>query len=270
MSETYASKIPGSELPFTSIRNARDLGGYETPDGKHVKYGLLFRGPVLNSLSDEDLDYLDSMKIRTLLDLRSKTEADSHSELVPEGCSYYRECASIDRYGNEIDFSPGAIKKLSHKFITLFRLIRGMVNNDIYDCMPFSNPAFRLMFSLLEKQEVPMYIHCAAGKDRTGVAAILILMALGVDEETALDDYELTNVYYADRIERSLQKRRLLIKMSKTLKVRFAANEGVSRPVAKHTVSLIFERYGTFENYLLKEYGIDDERQNRLKQMYLE
>ncbi len=270
MSETYASKKPGSELPFTSLRNARDLGGYPTQDGRHVRYGLLIRGPVLHGLPEEDRALVDSLHLKTMLDLRSKTEAESLKDEVPPGCAYYRECASIDRYGNEIDFSPNAIKQLSHKFITLFRLIRGMINNDIYDCMPFNNPAFRLMFSLLEKQAVPMYIHCAAGKDRTGVAAILILMALGADEKSALDDYELTNVYYAERIRRSMKKHRLLASLSKTLKVRFQANEGVSRAVAEHTVSLIYARYGTFENYLLEEYGIDETRLRSLRDLYLE
>ncbi len=261
----------GEQIQFDTLRNIRDLGGYRAADGRHVRYGVLLRGPALCGLSGEDIRKIDSMKLKTLFDLRSQTEAAANPEYIPDGCGYLRECASIDRYGNEIDFSPGAIENITHKFITLFRLIRGMVNNDIYDCMPFSNPAFRQMFALLSKPDTtPMYFHCAAGKDRTGIAAILILMMLGVSEQDALDDYELTNVYYADRIAASLKRHRLICAVSKTARARFTAGQGVSRAAAEHAIRLIYDRYGTFESYLLQEYGIDAGMLAALRDRYLE
>lgn len=261
---------PGEQIPFDHVKNFRELGGYAAADGRHVKYGLLFRGPALCGLSESDKKAINDLHIKTVLDFRSKNESDHNPEYVPDSASYFRKCASIDRYGHEIDYSPGTIEKLTHKFITLFRLIRGMITNDVYNAMPFHNKAFQMMFDLLEHQQVPMFFHCAAGKDRTGVAAILILLALGVDRKTALDDYELTNVYYADNIEAVLRRHKLLTAISKTAKYRYSAGAGVQRGVADSMLDLIYERYHTFEAYLEAEYGIDKVRLEHLRDLYLE
>ena len=261
---------PGEQMSFDNVKNFRDLGGYAAADNRHVKYGLLFRGPALCGLSESDTKKIDELNLKTVLDFRSKNESEHNPEYIPSSASYYRQCASIDRYGNEIDYSPGTIEKLTHKFITLFRLIRGIITNDVYNAMPFHNKAFQMMFKLLEQQQIPMFFHCAAGKDRTGVAAILILMSLGVDRETALDDYELTNVYYADNIEATLQKHKLLTAISKTAKYRYTAGAGVQRAVADSMLDLIFERYQTFEAYLEAEYGIDAAQLEHLRELYLE
>ena len=58
-----------------------------------------------------------------------------------------------------------------------------------YARMPFNNQAFRILFEHIQKGDVPILIHCASGKDRTGVACMLILLALGVDREIVLEDY---------------------------------------------------------------------------------
>ena len=71
------------------------------------------------------------------------------------------------------------------------------------------------MFDLMLRERTPMLFHCTQGKDRTGVAAILIMLALGVDEETILDDYVLTNKYRRKLIESSLNKHRILTRISK-------------------------------------------------------
>lgn len=261
---------PGDQIPFDSIQNIRDLGGYEAADGRHVKYGVFLRGPALCGLSESDRQKIDDMNLRAIMDFRSKNESDHNPEYIPASATYYRQCASIDRYGNEIDYSPGTIEKLTHKFITLFRLIRGMIANDVYNAMPFNNKAFRIMFDLIEREEVPVYFHCAAGKDRTGVAAILILLALGVDRKAALDDYELTNVYYADRIQASMKRYGILTSVSKTVRYRFTASSGVVRGIAEYMTDLIYERYHTFEAYMEAEYGIDEARLKRLRDLYLE
>ncbi len=261
---------PGDELTFETIRNFRDLGGYEAAGGRHVKYGLILRGPALCELSESDRRKVDSMGIKTIMDFRAESESSHNPEYIPAGAEYFRQCASIDRHGNEIDFSPGAIEKISHKFVTLFRLIRGTVTNDVYNCMPFNNPAFRKMFSLLEEERTPLYFHCAAGKDRTGVAAMLILMAFGADRKTALDDYELTNVYYKDRIDAAMKKYRWLVKHSSMARYRFTAGAGVSRMVADQMIDLVIQKYGTFENYMEQEYGMDRTRLERFRNLYLD
>ena len=74
----------------------------------------------------------------------------------------------------------------------------------LYREMPFRNPAYHALFALLEGRRVPVLFHCSCGKDRTGIGAMLILLALGVSRADALADYMLTNVYRREIIERFL------------------------------------------------------------------
>lgn len=69
---------------------------------------------------------------------------------------------------------------------------------------PLCISRYRKLFSLLQNEEnIPLMFHCSAGKDRTGMAAALVLSSLGVDEETILDDYLLSNFYLADKRQKS-------------------------------------------------------------------
>ena len=106
--------------------------------------------------------------------------------------------------------------------------------------------------------------HCTCGKDRTGIAAMLILLALGVGRADALTDYMLTNRYRRAVIAASLrgktaQERKLLLSV-----------EGVSRPMAEGTLDEILQRFGSFEAYFAAEYGLDAARLQALRDFYLE
>ncbi len=59
--------------------------------------------------------------------------------------------------------------------------------------MPFGNPAYQRLFNLLLENDGNIYFHCTAGKDRTGVAGFLIMMALGMSEEDGVKEYMLSN-----------------------------------------------------------------------------
>lgn len=100
--------------------------------------------------------------------------------------------------------------------------------------------AYKRLFAHLAAGEVPIVFHCTAGKDRTGVAAMLILPSLGVSEEDALYDYLLTNVYLAQRIWELVAK------------------------------GLGVERYGTYEAYFAAEYGLDAQGLAALRDRYTE
>ena len=76
---------------------------------------------------------------------------------------------------------------------------------DLYKQMPFGNPAYHELFRLLEEHRVPLLFHCTCGKDRTGIAAMLVLLALGVSREDAIADYMLTNVYRKAIIDKFMQ-----------------------------------------------------------------
>ena len=268
MTDYNVSEAVGQEIIFESKRNIRDLGGYKTLDGRRVNYNLLYRGTDLFNLSSQDKKKIDSLNLKQILDLRSASEAIKSPDYIPNNCNYKRCCASVVD-GIEIDFSPEAFRQNIFKGLRrLIQLLRAATNYTGYNSIIFDNQAFYVMFQLLIKEQAPLYFHCSAGKDRTGMAAILLLIALGVDIEDALNDFDLTNVYYADNIKKVSDKHPLLYKVSKRLRIIIHSSEGVSRKTAENALQAILSRYGTFENYFLKEFDLDEQRLNNLRDMY--
>ena len=134
----------------------------------------------------------------------------------------------------------------------------------MYRQMLTGNKAFKELFRALEAGETPVLFHCSCGKDRTGIGAMLILLALGVSRADALADYMLTNVYRREIIERFLAdkpaaERDLLLPV-----------EGVSEPMGAGAIDEILRRYPSYEAYFADEFGLDAARLKALRDFYLE
>ena len=98
---------PGTQLPFEGGHNFRELGGYEADEGKHIKWGQIYRGiPTWKLTSEADRKLLDSLGLRLILDLRSEAEAAETPDYVPDGARLVRICGLCLENGKEVDFSP--------------------------------------------------------------------------------------------------------------------------------------------------------------------
>ena len=176
---TTATKA-GTQLPFVGAGNFRDLGGYPTADGRRVRRGLLFRGGSLDALQGEaDQALLQSLHLREILDLRSAGEAAAHPDPPLPGAHYRRVCGMCYPDGAEMDYSPRGIERLNAEKAAFEREVGHTVHDfdwfsALYREMPFGNAAYKELFSLLENHRVPLLFHCTCGKDRTGIAAMLI------------------------------------------------------------------------------------------------
>lgn len=261
---------PGAEIALEGAANFRELGGYPAADGRRVRYGLLYRGGNLDALqSPADRAVLQSWHLRDILDFRSEGEADKHPDPPVPGAVYHRVCAMRMRDGTEMDFSSTGIARLAEEKAA-FEKEAGHPVHDfdwfsvLYRQMPYDNPAYHTLFQLLEAHRGPLLFHCTCGKDRTGIGAMLILLALGVDRKTALMDYLLTNVYRRKIIEASLRdkpagERALLLSV-----------EGVSASMGEGALDEILQRSGSYEEYFAREYGLDSKRLAALRDFYLE
>ena len=221
----------------------------------------------------EDRETLKSLGIRTILDLRSKGEALASPDPVPEGTDYIRLCAMHFPDGSDLDFSPQGMQKTRRRMEEVMAMLpasdelkKGLTL--FYTLMPFGNPAFQELFRILEEGRVPVLFHCTAGKDRTGVAAMLIMLALGCSREDAVYDYMLTNECRREIIEEAVRSRKS--RDSGISEEIIRQMYGVSRVNAECTLDAILERYGTFETYFEKEFGLGRERLKALRDKYLE
>jgi protein-tyrosine phosphatase len=167
--------------------NFRDLGGYSSTDGRSVKWRTLFRSGTTHAMTDKDLERL--AHLRFAYDLRSNRERLAQPNRLARipGLSYH--CLDHAHVGGDIQrlFASGrAMPEDAHAL--MIELYRGLPHQ-------FAQ-SFRALFDMLGRGDVPLAFNCAAGKDRTGVAAALILAALGVPREVIFEDYLLTERFF--------------------------------------------------------------------------
>ncbi|MEO8695100.1 MAG: tyrosine-protein phosphatase [Acidimicrobiales bacterium] len=180
----YAVVTAVRRVGFEGVQNFRDLGGYRTADGGHTVWGQIFRSDALHKLTPSDLVAFDRIGVRLVYDLRGDDERATHPNPID---SIQLAVVGQPRDGNgTIDSTQFGAASDGE------RLLR-----DLYLGMLVHSAALfgQLLTGLVNPENRPAVFHCHAGKDRTGVAAALLLLALGVDREDILDDYELTRRY---------------------------------------------------------------------------
>ena len=261
-----AHPVPGTQLDFAGGTNFRELGGYEADEGKHVKWGQIWRGiPTCKLTSEADRAKLDALGLRLILDLRSVEEAKKEPDYVPDGARLVQICGLCAEDGHEIAFAPGDIDRLMASAPEGYDVPRVL-----YRRMLTGNKAFKELFRALEAGETPILFHCSAGKDRTGVAAMLILLALGASDETICADYAQTNVCRRAEIEAVMQEHADEIAADPSCRNHYYRMAGVSPEAASFVLDTIRSQFGSAENYLEAEYGLTPARLMRLRRMYLE
>ncbi|WP_195911057.1 tyrosine-protein phosphatase [Streptomyces kaniharaensis] len=213
----------GRSLGLRGALNARDLGGYRTADGRVLRPGTVLRSDGLNHVTADDLDTLQALGLRHVVDLRSLDEVREAgpdrlpglppAELagdLPAGTTMTVESASGDGvtlhhlpvFAEEFDIYVTLRDALADRSPERQRALLGdgraaAMMTGLYRWFvtdPVARERFGTVLRLLAAPDgPPLLFHCSAGKDRTGWVAALLLTALGVDRETVLADYLLTN-----------------------------------------------------------------------------
>jgi protein-tyrosine phosphatase len=179
-------------LPLDGGSNFRDLGGYRTTDGAPVAWGRLYRSAVMAGLTPDDFQRLGALGIETVCDFRSTDERQRDPVTWPAGV---QPTVLATDYGLDM----GAIAALFRSGpVTADKTKAAM--EGFYAEMPFTfAEQYARMMRQLVDGKAPLAFNCSAGKDRTGLAAALLLTALGVPYETAVTDYLLSNETYRPR-----------------------------------------------------------------------
>ena len=183
---------PVTETALEGCLNFRDLGGHAASGGRTVRLGCLYRSGELCDLTSGDQDVLRQLGIKVVVDLRSAEEQALRPHALPEGISV----VSRDRK------AAGSTQTLEEQI----RLGQIPVRDDQWVVDSYVGmltrlaPDFRVLVErAAEARQAPLLFHCAAGKDRTGIAAALILGLLGVSDDLIQAEYELTTLHYAPR-----------------------------------------------------------------------
>lgn len=247
------------------INNFRDVSGYVNKDGKVLKKQRIFRGASLDMISQEDAKYLEEeLQIRYVLDYRDQQEALAKPDVLSSGMQYERVSALI--VGNQrfsgFDFGQLLSDKMTKEKMQF------MIDylQDGYMHMPFDNPAYHKLFDCLLKNDGNVYFHCSAGKDRTGISAFLIMMALGMSEEDGVKEYLLSNRYLEAFVEGFYREKQIPVEYKKYCdQLLYVCEENIRLTIAK-----IKEKYVDYDTFLETEYGLTKEKRDVLISIYCE
>lgn len=169
-------------IKFANIHNFRDLGGYAALDGRTVRWQRLYRADSLGWLAGPDVETFRALKVRTVIDLRHPSEVEKRGR-VPEteGLRYHNLPVEGRRWNfDSYDPEQGVERFLADRYLEVTE-----------DGAPLLREAIE---AVSRADSAPAVIHCAAGKDRTGVLSALILTLAGVAEADIVADYALTGL----------------------------------------------------------------------------
>jgi protein-tyrosine phosphatase len=252
-------------VPLEGALNFRDLGGYVGLDGRTVRWGLVFRSDALHELTERDLQTLQALDLRAVYDLRRTYERERQPTVLPASNGH-----------RSIHLVVGDDPDATNAPDTIELILRGELVEaddqymiDVYGEMLLDGAGTfgRLLTHLTEDDGLPALFHCAAGKDRTGIAAALLLSVLGVDEETILDDYELSTHY---RSNKRIEVLRPQIEAAGVDVEKVRPFLSARRPVMAATLRHLHEGHGGVEAYLTGPSGMRAETLGELRSLLLE
>ncbi|MCQ2178492.1 MAG: tyrosine-protein phosphatase [Bacteroidales bacterium] len=255
-----------------SLANARDLGGNVMPDGRRIRSGLLLRGGDLSRASDEDLAALSrKYRVAKVFDFRTSMEVRRAPDREVDGALNIWLPAF-----NEDSQTMAAMSLPQSAYLDLpcwlaahasdprvqdvaSRLYTDMV---IEEFTQIQYAGF--LQNILNTEDGAVYWHCSQGKDRTGIGAAFLLAALGADRELIMRDYELSNVFYRNDVEKgyasvSTQEEREVI-------LTFL---GVNSRYFSAALDLIDREYGSMQNFLTGTLMLSGEDMETLRARYL-
>ena len=187
-------------VPLEGALNFRDIGGYSTANGRIVRTGMAYRADNLASLTDDDLEALADLGVRTVYDLRRDVEVQRQpSRLWPSVASAVRL-----PIGNELTEQADFLEQLVSGQVTEVT-VDEVAEMYVEIVERHATTFVELLSGIADLENVPAVFHCTAGKDRTGVAAALLHGLLGVATEDIVADFALSNVY---RVPRRLEQLR--------------------------------------------------------------
>ena len=263
------------KIKVRGLRNIRNITQFTTLEGRKIKDNILIRSSKLHKLSKRKHDkFLKDYNITTVIDLRTKVEVEeSQPYEFPVDVDYYHiPVLSHTHFGvtHEKKMRKVIFKesKKMNEAVDFYNYMANMYTSIVFE--DYSKQQFKKFFDvLLNKKEGNVVYYCNGGKDRTGMASLFVLTALGVSNEDILNDYSMSD--YLNRHHNRLMH--LLIKLLipyKRFKKLLISLLYAKREYLEKTIIAIEEKYGSVLNYLSVELGLDETRCNELKKIYLE
>jgi len=231
--------------------NFRDLGGYRAGDGRLVRWRRMFRSNHLGHLTAADIETVRGLGLKSAFDFRGLEERAAAA------------CGLHEIAVHSLPIEPTVVAALRAR-LAEGRLssadAREIMRESYRNYVRHNTHSFRTLFAHLVQDDVPLVIHCTAGKDRTGFACALVLHALDVPDEAIAEDYLLTNRYYRRDPSSGTE-------LPEDVRQAIGSVEESFLAAAFDTIRA---DYGGLENYLREGLGLGDAERTSLKARYLQ
>ncbi|MBW1901608.1 MAG: tyrosine-protein phosphatase [Deltaproteobacteria bacterium] len=248
-------------VPFEGAPNFRDLGGYETSDGRHVKSGLVFRSGDLSNLTDSDRGLFSEIGIKLVCDFRNTSDTQQEPDRLPSDGSVEYLHLPVTHGIFDTSVVTQMLKNGDTEFLNDQYMIDGYKRN----IDAFAEVWGRVINCLVDPAHRPLVFHCAVGKDRAGTCAAIILLALNVPDALIISDYELSDHFLADWVI-SVHRR---LNSSGIDPGKLAPFIFARRIYIQALLDYIRSRYDSVENYLTTKAGVKQGTINRLREELL-
>ena len=252
-------------LPLKCCDNFRDLGGYETSDGRRVRWDRLYRTSDLSKLTRSDLDYLSQFDVKLVCDFRSERERIASPDRTIEDAPKILDLP-VDQEGVDPELLRTKIRTGGLVALGVEKTMRDAYRAFVTD---YSEEWTAMFQRLVREEYLPTVVHCSAGKDRTGFASALVLFALGVPEETVFEDYLSTN-YYQQNFFRFVLRWVPLYSFFRIDPEDLLPLLEARREYLQVALDEMVARYGSIDAYLEQALGLDAEARAKLEHLFLE
>lgn len=259
----------GGTLETDSVFNTRDLGGFRTEDGQHILPYQLLRSGELYHLSENDSQLLtQEYKLGTVVDFRTETEKAAKPDMEMEQVLYIdNPILEADTLGITQEKAPMDMIHLLEEINPETYMI-GLYQKMVMERESQNQFAKFLQYVVNQPEDKSILWHCSLGKDRVGVATMLVLSALGIPKGTIIDDYMNTNTCLKqeqDYLVRMLSSKKVSDKVIDKLQVLYSAREAF----IQSAYSTMLSEYGTMERYLRRAVCLSAGNVKKLKNRYL-
>lgn len=275
--QAYSAKT--QSLGLEGVGNARELGGYRTVDEREVKHGVLLRTAAPEGATEQDRRRLQyDLHLTKVLDFRMDMEHMALDESA-RGLDFAdtRRIGILDEnYYTQLSESIPVedVQSMSPLQMIMQGVDMGLIGERMYvdfleaDC---GKRGFAEVFAQLLAQpaDEALLFHCTQGKDRTGLAAMLILCVLGVDEQTIIFDYLLTNTFNARLIERESQALVAAGVPAQKLDTYMLGFDKVYPQTMQNAMAHLAQTYGSVWGFVREVLGVSDADRRDLRNKYL-
>lgn len=241
----------------------RDLGGIKNKEGKVIKNNMIIRGKCLYKLTKKDIERLKLYNIAKLIDLRTAVEIDEKPNVVVDNVKYIHMPIFKEKTAGITHEKEESKLKMLMNMVSIQELYKLMVTDE-YSVSQLKN----IIHEIINSEDYPVFFHCTAGKDRTGIVAMLLLYILDVDEKNIMKNYLEINKKHKPKANLFYNLINILM-WNKELAIRAREYYMVDESYLKTAIEAIKEKYGSMENYITDVLGVTKEMKQEFKEKLL-